>query len=102
MRMFTLCNFAVQWSFWTDHQYRREAWLDLQAQSHEEGTHTRSSRSSASALNLFTKPDKPIEPARPRATSGLSFDSSAVSRKTIRGYAIGIPIIADGRLSNRT
>ncbi len=52
---------------------------------------TKSSNSSASALNLFTNPLRPSAPARPSATSGLNLLSSALSRKTRRGYAIGIP-----------
>ena len=59
--------------------------MSLAFKEEEESILTRSSSSSASALNLLTKPDKPIEPFRPRATKGLSFESSAVSRNTIRG-----------------
>lgn len=54
---------------------------------------TRSSSSSASALNLLTKPDRPIDPFRPSATKGLSFESKALSRKTMRGYAMGMPAV---------
>ena len=53
---------------------------------------TRSSRSSASALNLLTKPDMPIAPFRPSATRGLSFVSRNDSRNVNRGYAMGIPV----------
>lgn len=52
---------------------------------------TRSSNNSASALNLLTNPDKPIDPFLPSTTRGLNLDSSAASRNTMRGYAIGIP-----------
>lgn len=54
--------------------------------------HTRSSSNSASALNLFTKPPNPIVPLRPRAMKGFNLESSADSRKTIRGYAMGTPV----------
>ena len=53
---------------------------------------TKSSNSSASALNLFTKPFKPKDPDLPNARRGLSLDDNAVSRNTMRGYAIGIPM----------
>jgi len=53
---------------------------------------TRSSNNSASALNLLTNPERPKEPFLPRCTSGLNFESSALSRKTIRGYAMGTPV----------
>ena len=52
---------------------------------------TRSSSNSASALNLFTNPFRPSDPLLPSETRGFSFDPSIVSRKTMRGYAIGIP-----------
>ena len=53
---------------------------------------TRSSNSSASALNLLTNPERPNVPFLPRWRRGLNFESRAVSRKTIRGYAMGIPV----------
>ena len=53
---------------------------------------TRSSSNSASALNLFTNPFRPSDPLLPSETRGFSFDPSIVSRKTMRGYAIGIPV----------
>ncbi len=56
------------------------------------GVDTKSSKSSASALNLFTKPFKPQEPDLPNVTRGLNFDDKAVSKNTMRGYAIGIPM----------
>lgn len=80
--MRTLWERAVQWSFWR--QSKQNIWTVLER-------HTKSSKSSASALNLLTNPDKPRDPVLLMATIGLNLDSSAVSKKTIRGYAIGIP-----------
>jgi hypothetical protein len=54
--------------------------------------HTRSSSNSASELNLFTKLLNPMVPLRPRAVKGFNLESSADSRKTIRGYAMGTPV----------
>jgi hypothetical protein len=41
---------------------------------------------------LFTNPESPSEPVFPMATNGFSLESRAVSRNTIRGYAMGIPV----------
>lgn len=46
---------------------------------------TKSSNSSASALNLLTNPESPSDPFLPNATRGLNFDPNAFSRNTIRG-----------------
>lgn len=58
---------------------------------------TRSSRSSAWALNLLRKPLRPRLPVLPRITKGLNLDSNAVSKNTMRGYAIGTPILCIGK-----
>ncbi len=54
---------------------------------------TKSSNSSASALNLFTKPFRPKDPDLPNVMRGLNFEDKAVSKKTMRGYAIGTPML---------
>lgn len=51
--------------------------------------HTKSSKSSASALNLFTNPFR--VPRFPSATRGFNFESKKDSIKVRRGYAMGIP-----------
>ena len=54
---------------------------------------TRSSSSSASALNLLTKLVKPKVPDFPKATKGLNLEPNDRSRNTNLGYAMGIPAI---------
>lgn len=61
---------------------------------------TRSSSSSASLLNLLTKPLSPRPPALASMSKGLNFASNAVSIKTIRGYAIGTPEVYVSRNSS--
>ena len=53
---------------------------------------TKSSNNSASELNLLTNPLSPSDPLLPSATKGLNLLSSAVSRNTMRGYAMGMPV----------
>lgn len=53
---------------------------------------TKSSNNSGSPLNLFTNRFKPKDPDLPKVMRGLIFDSNLLSRNTIRGNAIGIPV----------
>ena len=58
---------------------------------HQQRKLTKSSNNSASALNLLTNPLSPSDPFLPSATRGLNLLSSADSRNTMRGYAMGMP-----------
>ena len=54
---------------------------------------TKSSNNSGSPLKWFTNPCRPNVPVFANATRGLNFDDNAVSRKVMRGYDTGIPVL---------
>jgi hypothetical protein len=58
-----------------------------------EDVKTRSSNNSAFALHLFTDPFNPDNPGLNNMARRLNFDANMDSRNTMRGYAIGTPVL---------